>query len=144
VGLSAFFLLLGLAVIDYWGTLSADGNLQAIAQAAADAGASGLDVTAYRDSGVVRLNPEAAVSLAMADLQAQPSSELPRAVLGTACLDAASLAASPDCSAIEVTAASVTVILHEEVSSIVLEVAGHHALPITVSATSTATASAYP
>ena len=107
VGLAAFFLLLGFAVIDYWSTLSSDRNLQAIAQDAADAGASGIDIDAYRDNGVVQLDPDTA------------------------------------CFMVDITGASITVILHEEVGSLVLEVAGHHALPITVSATSTATASAY-
>jgi hypothetical protein len=82
VGLAAFFLLVGFAVIDYWSALSVDRNLQAIAQDAASAGASGIDVTAYRDSGIVQLDPADATSLAMEDLRSQPSSELPASVLG--------------------------------------------------------------
>jgi len=143
VGLAAFFLLLGFAVIDYWSTLSVDRNLQAIAQDAADAGASGININAYRDNGVVQLDPETATSLAIADLESQPSSELPRAVLGAPCAGRTSLLHDPACFMIDVTGASITIILHEDVKSIVLEVAGHHALPITVSATSTATVSAY-
>jgi hypothetical protein len=143
VGLAAFFLLLGLAVIDYWSTLSVDRNLQAIAQDAADAGASGIDINAYRGDGVVELDAEIATSLAFADLRSQPSSELPPAVLGAPCPSGASLSRDPSCFMIDVTGASITVILHEDVASIVLEAAGRHALPITVSATSTATASAY-
>jgi hypothetical protein len=143
VGLAAFFMLLGLAVIDYWSTLSADHNLQTIAQAAADAGASGIDVDAYRDSGVVELDPQSATSLAMADLSAQSPSELPPAVLETPCAGSEGLAEGPDCLAIDVTGASITVVLHEDVGSLVVEVAGRRSLPITVSATSTATASAY-
>jgi len=143
VGLAAFFLLLGFAVIDYWSTLSSDRNLQAIAQDAADAGASGIDINAYRDSGVVQLNPASATSLAITDLQSQPSSELPRAVLETACPASTSLSDDTACFTVDITGASITVILHEDVGSLVLEVAGHRALPITVSATSTATASAY-
>lgn len=142
-GLAALFLLLGFAVIDYWGTLSADRDLQAIAQAAADAGASGLDITAYRDSGVVQLDPQTATSLAMANLRAQPPSELASAVIGTPCEEWPSVSDDADCFVINVTGASITVILHEDVDSIVLEVAGHHALPITVSATSTAAVSSY-
>ncbi len=143
VALAAFFLLLGFAVIDYWSTLSSDRNLQAIAQDAADAGASGIDINAYRDNGVVQLDPETAASLAIADLQAQPSSELPPAVLEAPCLGTTSLSDDTACFMVDVTGASITVMLHEDVGSIVLEVAGHHALPITVSATSTATVSAY-
>jgi Flp pilus assembly protein TadG len=144
VGLAAFFLLLGFAVIDYWSTLSADRNLQAIAQDAADAGASGIDVNAYRENGSVQLAPETATSLAISDLQSQPSSELPRAVLGSTCPAGTSLSDDTACFMIDVTGASITVILHEDVASIILKVAGRHALPITVSATSTATASGYP
>ncbi len=143
VGLAAFFLLLGFAVIDYWSTLSTDRNLQAIAQDAADAGASGIDVDAYRDNGVVQLDPATATSLAIADLQSQPPSELPRAVLETPCPGSTPLSDSAACFMVDITGASVTVILHEDVGSLVLEVAGHRALPITVSATSTATVSAY-
>ncbi len=143
VGLAAFFLLLGFAVIDFWSTLSSDRNLQAIAQDAADAGASGIDINAYRDNGVVQLDPATATSLAIADLQSQPSSELPRAVLEAPCPGSTSLSHDIACFMVDITGASITVILHEDVGSLVLEVAGHHALPITVSATSTATVSAY-
>ena len=143
VGLAAFFLLLGFAVIDYWSTLSVDRNLQAIAQDAANAGASGIDIDSYRGSGVVRLDPATATSLAIADLQSQPPSELPSALLEATCARSTSLSDDPACFTIDVTGASITVILHENVASIVLDVAGHHALPITVSATSTATASVY-
>jgi Flp pilus assembly protein TadG len=144
VGLAAFFLLLGLAVIDYWSTLSVDRNLLAIAQGAANAGASGVDINAYRDDGIVRLDPGIATSLAIADLQSQLPSELPRAVLEVPCAAGASLSEASACSTIDVSGASITVVLHEDVGSVVLEVAGRHALPITVSATSTATASTYP
>jgi len=143
VGLAAFFLLVGLAVIDYWSTLSVDRNLQAIAQDAANAGASGIDVNAYRDSGVVQLDPAIATSLAIADLRSEPPSELPPAVLEAPCNGGASLAEGPACFTIDVNGASITVVLHEDVASIVLEVARHRGLPITASATSTATASAY-
>ena len=143
LGLAAFFLLVGFARIDYWSTLSVDRNLQAIAQDAASAGASGIDVNAYRDCGVVQLDPATATSLAIADLRSQPPSELPASVLGAPCTDNTSLAEGPACFAIDVSGASITVLLHEDVASIVLEVAGHRGLPITVSATSTATASAY-
>jgi len=143
VGLAVFFLLLGFAVVDYWSTLSVDRNLQAIAQDAANAGASGIDINAYRDGGAVQLDTATATSLAIADLRAQPASELPPAVLEAPCTGSTSLSDGPACFTIDVTGASITVILHEDVASIVLEVAGHHALPITVSATSTATVSAY-
>ena len=143
VGLAAFFLLVGFAVIDYWSTLSVDRNLQAIAQDAANAGASGIDVNAYRDSGIVELDPATATSLAIADLRSETPSELPLSVLGSPCTDSPSLAEGSACFTIDVSGASITVLLHEDVASIVLEVAGHHGLPITVSATSTATVSAY-
>jgi Flp pilus assembly protein TadG len=143
LGLAAFFLLVGFAVIDYWSTLSVDRNLQAIAQDAANAGASGIDVNAYRDSGIVELDPATATSLAIADLRSEPPSELPPSVLGAPCTDSPSLAEGSACFAIDVSGASITVLLHEDVASIVLEVAGRRGLPITVSATSTATVSAY-
>jgi hypothetical protein len=141
VGLAALFLLVGFAVIDYWSALSADRNLQAIAQDAANAGASGIDVNVYRVGGIVELDPADATSLAIDDLRSQPSSELPASVLATNC--GASVGPVPACFMIIVTGPSITVVLHEDVASIVLEVAGRHGLPITVSATSTATASAY-
>jgi Flp pilus assembly protein TadG len=143
IGLAAFFLLVGFAVIDYWSTLSVDRNLQAIAQDAANAGASGVDVNAYRDSGIVQLDPAIATSLAIAELRSQPPSELPPQVLEAPCNGGTSLAAGPACFTIDVSGSSITVVLHEDVASIVLVVAGHRALPITVSATSTATASSY-
>jgi Flp pilus assembly protein TadG len=143
LGLAAFFLLVGFAVIDYWSTLSVDRNLQAIAQDAANAGASGVDVNAYRDSGVVQLDPAIATSLAIADLRSQPLPELPPQVLEAPCSGGASLTEGPACFTIDVSGSSITVVLHEDVASIVLVVAGHRGLPITVSATSTATASSY-
>jgi Flp pilus assembly protein TadG len=143
VGLAAFFLLVGFAVIDYWSTLSLDRNLQAIAQDAASAGASGIDVNAYRDSGVVQLDPAIATSLAIADLRSQPPSELSPELLDAPCSASTSLTEGPACFTIDVTGSSITVVLHEDVASIVLTVAGHRGLPITVSATSTATASSY-
>lgn len=126
IGLAFFFLLLGGAAIDLWGTMSADRNLAAIAQDAAAAGASGLDVTAYR-AGQVELDPTTATNLALANLQAQP--DLPH------------LSGPPQ---ITVSGADITVTLTEDVSSLVLEIAHHHAIPITVSATSAARPSAGP
>jgi Flp pilus assembly protein TadG len=143
VGLAAFFLLIGFAVIDYWSTLSVDRNLQAIAQDAANAGASGIDINAYRDSGVVQLDPATATSLALADLRSEPPSELPPEVLEAACTASTSPTEGAACFTIDVTGSSITVVLHEDVASIVLVVAGHRGLPITVSATSAATASSY-
>ena len=56
LGLALFFLLLGAGVVDLWGTMTAEQNLQAIAQDAANAGASGVNTDVYRsDNDVVLL-----------------------------------------------------------------------------------------
>ena len=47
-GLALFFLLLGAGVVDLWGAMTAQQNLQAIAQDAANAGASGVNTDVYR------------------------------------------------------------------------------------------------
>jgi hypothetical protein len=73
----------------------------------------------------------------MVNLEAQ--SDLPAAVLDTTC--GPDLSTDPDCNAISIDGAAITVTLHENVSSLVLQVADHHALPISVSATSVATLS---
>ena len=150
LGLALFFVLLGGAVVDLWGAMTAQQNLQAIAQDAADAGASGVNTDVYRsdDDEVVLLtgtepppcpsdSPCEAYTLAMVNLEAQ--SDLPAAVLDTTC--GPGLSTDPDCNAISIDGAAITVTLHENVSSLVLQVADHHALPISVSATSVATLS---
>jgi hypothetical protein len=150
LGLALFFLLLGAGVVDLWGTMTAQQNLQAIAQDAADAGASGVNTDIYRsdDDDVVLLTgtepppcpgdgPCEAYTLAMVNLEAQR--DLPAAVLATMC--GPDLATDPDCNAINVDGPAITVTLHENVSSLVLQVADHHALPISVAATSVATLS---
>jgi hypothetical protein len=148
-GLALFFLLLGAGVVDLWGTMTAQQNLQAIAQDAANAGASGVNTDVYRsDDDVVLLtgtdpppcpggSPCEAYTLAMVNLEAQ--GDLPAAVLDMTC--GPDLSTDPDCNAISVDGAAITVTLHENVSSLVLKAAGHNALPISVSATSVATLS---
>jgi hypothetical protein len=149
-GLAVFFLLLGGTVIDLWGLMGAEHNLQAVAQAAAEAGASGVDTGTYRSTGQVVLlggnseppcpvqGPCEAYTLAITDLEEQE--DLPAAVSQTTC--GPNLTSDPDCNLITVNGASITVVLHEDVSSLVLRAAGRRSLPITVSATSVATISA--
>lgn len=150
LGLAMFFLLLGGTVVDLWGVMGAEHNLQAVAQAAADAGASGVDTDVYRSTGdVVLLSGDApppcplggpceAYTLALTNLDDQQ--DLPAAVGDNTC--GPDLASDPDCNVVTVNGASITVTLHENVGSLVLRIAGHHSLPITVSATSVATISA--
>ena len=116
LGLALFFVLLGAGVVDLWGTMTAQQNLQAIAQDAADAGASGVNTDVYRsdDDEVVLLtgtepppcpsdSPCEAYTLAMVNLEAQ--SDLPAAVLDTRC--GPDLSTDRDCNAISVDGAAI-------------------------------------
>jgi Flp pilus assembly protein TadG len=71
LGIALLFLPIGGIAVDGWHVISEERALQAAASAAADAAASGIDVTAYRESGQVVLDPAQATSLADADLADQ-------------------------------------------------------------------------
>jgi Flp pilus assembly protein TadG len=71
LGLSVMLLMLGGVSIDLWHVFSERRALVGIADAAAYAGASGLDEAAFRDRGDVVLSPTAAKDNALAAITAQ-------------------------------------------------------------------------
>ena len=72
VGLSLLLLALGGISVDLWSAFAARRALAGVAEAAATAGASGIDVATYRDTGDVRLDLRRAERLAAATFAAQP------------------------------------------------------------------------
>jgi len=73
LGLAVLLLPLGGISLDLWHAISAERALQSAASAAADAGASGIDIPTYRASGNVILSPTVAVNLASTNLADQSS-----------------------------------------------------------------------
>ncbi|HTW08209.1 MAG TPA: pilus assembly protein TadG-related protein [Acidimicrobiales bacterium] len=69
--LAVLLLPLGGLSVDLWHAIAVQRQLQAAAEDAAVAGASGIDVTGYRQNGCVLLDPGAAVELAEDNLAAQ-------------------------------------------------------------------------
>lgn len=63
--------LLGLTITDLWRAISAWRRVAGAADAAAVAGASGVDVDTFREDDVIQLDPAAAESLAHQSLTAQ-------------------------------------------------------------------------
>src|SRR5260370_32904515 len=72
LGLAILLLPLGGISVDLWHAISEQRALQSAASAAAHAGASGINVATYRNTGQAVLDPAAAVSLAEANLAEQP------------------------------------------------------------------------
>ena len=70
--LAVMLLPLGGLSIDLWHGIAVQRELQAAAEDAAAAGASGIDVTTYRETGCVLLDSSLAVPLAQANLASQP------------------------------------------------------------------------
>lgn len=71
LGLAVLLLPLGGISLDLWHAISAERALQSTASAAADAGASGIDIPTYRATGSVTLAPSVAVNLASTNLAEQ-------------------------------------------------------------------------
>ena len=69
--LAVMLLPLGGLSIDLWHGIAAQRQLQAAAEDAAAAGASGIDASTYRSTGCIVLDPATAVPLARANLTAQ-------------------------------------------------------------------------
>ena len=69
--LAVVLLPLGGLSIDLWHGIAVQRQLQSAAQGAATAGASGINVAKYRQSGCVVLDPTSAVELASANLASQ-------------------------------------------------------------------------
>jgi Flp pilus assembly protein TadG len=115
-------MLLGGIGIDLWRALAEHRELAGIADAAAAAGSSGVDLEEFRRSGEVRLAPDLATDLALTVLAAQP--------------DAGDLSAAP---VIEVDPSQVTVLLRRTVD---LTLLGPLAAGQTVEVSARATADA--
>ena len=69
--LAVMLLPLGGLSVDLWHAIAVQRQLQAAAEDAATAGASGIDVATYRETGCVLLDPSLAVPLAEANLALQ-------------------------------------------------------------------------
>lgn len=119
LGVSVMILMLGGLSIDLWHVFGERRVLVGAADAAAYAGASGLDEATYRATGTVRLSPARAEELARRAVARQPD---------TAALTRAEVAA---------TAEAVTVTLHGRVDVMLLRLLapGTGSLDVTVTAT---------
>ena len=118
-GLAVLLLPLGGISLDLWHAISEERALQAAAAAAADAGASGINIAVYRSTGQVVLDPSMATNLAEGNLADQSS--LPPL-------------SDPPLITVTPTGSEITVVLHEDVHLTLLGlVEGNH--PIHVAAT---------
>lgn len=81
VGLMLLILSVGGISVDLWRAHAELRALNAAADAAAFAGASGLDTAAFRRDGTLQLDPSVARRLAHADLSAQPVARRAHATL---------------------------------------------------------------
>jgi Flp pilus assembly protein TadG len=119
--LALMLLPLGGLSVDLWHGISVQRALQSAAGDAATAGASGLNVSEYRESGCLVLDPGVAVPLAQANLESQTD-------IGP--LDGADISVAPGGQSISVT-------LREDVRLTLLSlVEGNKPLVVTASATS--------
>ena len=75
LGLTIIVLFLGGISLDLWRAFEAREDLAAMADSAANAGASEVDGAVYRDTGVLELEGTAAAAAANANLNAQQDSE---------------------------------------------------------------------
>jgi len=96
LGLCVVLLFLGGLTLDLWRAFSERRALAGVVDAAAAAGASGIDVAAFRATGHVALDPAAAEALAADNLAAH--NDLPS-------LTAVTLSASPAAITVEATGA---------------------------------------
>jgi Flp pilus assembly protein TadG len=119
--LAVMLLPLGGLSVDLWRGIAVQRQLQAAAEDAAIAGASGVDATVYRDTGCVVLDASLAVQLAQANLASQS---------GLGPLAGASFAVSPD-------GAGISVHLTQDVHLTLLSlVEGNRPLVVTATASS--------
>jgi Flp pilus assembly protein TadG len=70
--LAVMLLPLGGVSVDLWHGIEVQRQLQSAAEDAALAGASGIDVGTYRESGCIALDPTLAVPLAEGNIASQP------------------------------------------------------------------------
>jgi Flp pilus assembly protein TadG len=72
----AFIVLLVIFMVaDAWQIIAVDRDLSAAVDGAAAAGANGIDEQAFRDSGIVQLDPGRAEALATDNLSTQPHAD---------------------------------------------------------------------
>jgi hypothetical protein len=71
LGLAVLLLLFGGLALDFWRALAVQRELAAVADSAVVAAASGIDEEAYRDSGIVVLDPVRAADLAGQSISSQ-------------------------------------------------------------------------
>lgn len=87
IGLAIGLLVIGGFSIDLWRVLTTRRALSEAADAAAAAGANGIDIPSYRATGELRLDPALAVALALENLGDQEAVGLlhgaPRVVAGS-------------------------------------------------------------
>lgn len=83
LGLSLLLLLFGGLALDFWRGLALQRELAAVADSAAIAGAAGIDVDHYRETGSVLLDPESVRELATLSIAAQEA-EVTEVVISTA------------------------------------------------------------
>jgi Flp pilus assembly protein TadG len=69
--LAVMLLPLGGLSVDLWHGIAVQRQLQSAAEDAATAGASGIDVREYRDTGCIGLDPDNAIALARSNLESQ-------------------------------------------------------------------------
>jgi len=130
LGLAVLLLPLGGISLDLWHSISDERALQAAAAAAATAGSSGINVTAYRQDGTVSLEADLATSLALKNLSQQ--SNLP-ALSG------------PPSVVVDPTGNAITVQLHESVGLSLLRILlGGRLIHLTATATAAPRASGSP
>ncbi|NNC92081.1 MAG: hypothetical protein HKN80_06280 [Acidimicrobiia bacterium] len=75
LGLTIMVLFLGGISLDLWRAFEIREDLAAMADSAANAGASRVDAATYRETGVLELDGPAAVAVANSSLDAQQDSE---------------------------------------------------------------------
>lgn len=71
LGLSVLLLLFGGLALDFWRALAVQRELAAVADSAVVAAASGIDEVAYRESGIVVLDPVRAADFANQSIASQ-------------------------------------------------------------------------
>jgi Flp pilus assembly protein TadG len=119
--LAVLLLPLGGLSVDLWHGIAVQRQLQAAAEDAAAAGASGIDVAAYRQTGCVVLDSSKALALAQQDLADQA---------GLGQLAGTDIVVAPNGS-------EITVVLHEDVRlTLLMLVEGNRPLVVTATATS--------
>ena len=124
LGLGLMLLTLGGLSLDLWRLVGERRELATMADAAAVAGANGVDIDVFRESGLVQLDPLLVSELAATSLGVQPTG-------GDVILEADWLSIEPD-------QVSVVVTLRRQVDLTLLRIAGGTSIEIGASGRATA------